>query len=124
MARMPGTEKFVVIFQAPVPVGHRVELAWYDIVDAGFFGGTNRQTRPHEPVVTDLDTGVVYLSDRLLDTGGAKAPHTPLQVSGDLSTIAKPVKRLRGIVRACRVVTIRSFGDIDLQTELTIEPQD
>ena len=122
-ARMPGTEKFVVIFQAPVPVGHRVELVWYDLHDAGFFGGTNRKTRPHEPVVTDLDTGIVYLSDRLLFSLGSKSPDTPLEVSEGLSESAKPVKHLRGIVRACRVVTIRSFADIDLQTELTIEPQ-
>lgn len=119
---MPGTEKFVVIFQAPIPVGHRVELEWYDMHDAGFFG-TNRKPRPHEPVVTDLDTGVVYMSDRLLFTSGVKAPHTPLEVGERLSEDAKPVKRVQGIVRACRVVTIRSFGDIDLQTELTVEPQ-
>ncbi|MDC0668051.1 hypothetical protein [Nannocystis radixulma] len=116
-------QKFVVIFQAPVPVGHRVELTWYDLVDAGFFGGTNRKTRPHEPVVTDLDTGIVYLSDRVLDTPGMKSPDTPYGVSDAISKIATQVKSVRGIVRACRVVTIRSFAEIDLQTELTIEPQ-
>ncbi|MBZ5714913.1 hypothetical protein [Nannocystis pusilla] len=116
-------QKFVVIFQAPVPVGHRVELTWYDIVDAGFFGGANRKPRPHEPVITDLDTGIVYLSDRVLDTHGSKSPDTPVALSDAVSGLAERVKSVRGIVRACRVITVRSFADIDLQTELTVEPQ-
>ncbi|WAS96216.1 hypothetical protein [Nannocystis punicea] len=115
-------DKFVVIFQAPVPVGHRVELVWYEIEVSGLFGAS-RKPRPHEPVVTDLDTGVVYVSDRVLETPGMKAPDEPLAVSDGLARVAKPVRRVRGIVRACRVVTIRSFSDIDVQTELTIAPE-
>lgn len=115
-------EKFVVIFQAPIPLGHRVELVWYDVVESGLFSDS-RKTRPHEPVVTDLDTGIVYLSDRVLDAPGIKSPDKPLAVSEGIVEGAQAVRRLRGIVRACRVITIRRFSEIDLQTELTISPE-
>ncbi|SFE09344.1 hypothetical protein SAMN02745121_02996 [Nannocystis exedens] len=115
-------QKFVVLFQAPVPVGHRVELVWYEIVTAGMFG-QSRKARPHEPVVTDLDTGVVYVSDRVLETAGAKLPHEPFEVSDRPPGYAEVARRVRGIVRGCRVITIRSFSDIDVQTELTIVPE-
>ena len=115
-------QKYVVIFQAPIPVGHRVELVWYEIVVAGLFG-KSRNERPHEPVITDLDTGIVYVSDRLFVTAGMKRPKEPLEVSEQLDAGAKEVRRVRGVVRGCRVVTIRSFSDADLQTELTIAPE-
>jgi NAD(P)H-hydrate repair Nnr-like enzyme with NAD(P)H-hydrate epimerase domain len=119
---MRRMQKYVVIFQAPIPVGHRVELVWYEVVVDGLFG-TSRKERPHEPVITDLDTGIVYVSDRLLVTPGMKRPKEPLEVSDGLDGDAKEVRRVRGVVRACRVVTIRSFSDVDLQTELTIAPE-
>ena len=115
-------KKYVVIFQAPIPVGHRVELVWYDVVTSGLFG-ESRKERPHEPVIADLDTGVVYVSDRLLAHPGMKRPHEPFDVSEKLTEDAREVRRVRGVVRGCRVITIRSFSDIDVQTELTIAPE-
>lgn len=121
-ATIRGMQKIVVIYQAAVPVGHRVEVVWYQRVTGGLFG-ESRQDRPHEPVITDLDTGIVYLSDRLLITPGFKRPKEPFDVSEGLSSESREVRRLRGVVRACRVITIRSFADVELQTELTVAPE-
>lgn len=121
-ATMRRMQKHVVIFQAPVPVGHRVELVWYDVVVDGLFG-TSRRERPHEPVITDLDTGIVYVSDRLFVTPGVKRAKEPIEVSEELNKDAKEVKRVRGVVRRCRVITVLSFSDFELQTELTIAPE-
>lgn len=113
-------EKYILVTLAPIPVGHRVQILWYEIVESGLFS-TSRVMRPHEPIVIDQNTSVVYCSDRSFSRGNTKAPNEPFEVSEALAHGAQLARRVEGTVRACRVITIRTFSDIDVQTELTVE---
>lgn len=113
-------ETLTLLFAAPIPVGHRVEVRWYAVTTAGLFSRSH-QERAHEPVVTDLDTGVEYLSDFVLQGPGIKHANQPVALD-PARRIGEEVRVLRGRVRGCRVVTVRAFSEIDLQTYLVVEP--
>lgn len=117
-------EEVVVVYQAPVPVGHRVEIRWYQQTKEGLFGGKKTKERPFEPVIKDLDTGIEYLTDFLpgANTGG-KLPDIPLRVDLDALKTGEVTRTLVGRVVSCQVVTIRGFSDYDVQTHLMIEPE-
>ncbi len=110
-----------VVYSAPIPVGHRVEVTWYGESSCKLFGGSKTTVREYEPIIRDLDTGVEYASDFVYGTGSSKKPDTPLEVSAEVQ--AEEIESVRGRVVACRVVTLRGFSDYDVQTELTIEPE-
>lgn len=112
--------ELVVVYAVALPVGHRVEVRWYSQVSGRLFGGTTETPREHEPVIVDLDTGVEYASDHTYTGGGAKYFGTPLELSPTIT--AEPTRVLRGVVRACRVIQIRRFSELDVQTHLWIEP--
>lgn len=114
-------EQVILLFAAPIPLGHRVEVRWYALSKSGLFG-SSRQERVHEPVLTDLDTGVEYLSDFVLQGPGVKRPNQPLALD-PARKIGEEARVLRGRVTSCRVVTVRVFSEIDLQTHLEIEPE-
>lgn len=111
----------LVLYAAPIPVGHRVELRWYTQVSSGLFGGNKETAREFEPVVIDLETGIEYASDHAYTGGGVKRPDEPVELSPVVT--AEPSAVLRGTVRACRVIHVRRFSDLDVQTYLTIEPE-
>ncbi len=112
--------ELVVLYAVALPVGHRVEVRWYSQVASRLFGGTSETAREHEPVIVDLDTGVEYASDHAYAGGGAKAPDTPLALAETIPTA--PTRVLRGVVRRCRVIHVRRFAELDVQTHLAIEP--
>ncbi len=114
-----AVHKIDVVYPAPVPVGHRVRITWYEIETRGFFGG--KESKAHEPWIIDLDTGVEYLSDRLVGRSGAKFPDQPVDVADDAKTSATAVRTLEGRVTRCRVVSVRSFSEFDVQTHLLVE---
>jgi hypothetical protein len=114
---VPLTELDVMLV-APVPVGHRVRVTFYVTERRGLFGGS-REELPHEPVVQDLDSGVVYCSERPFVHENVKRPYVPLAVE---STPRGTVDRVvEGVVRGCRVLTVRGFSEIDVQTRLLVE---
>ncbi len=115
-------EHLVVLFAAAIPVGHRVEVTWYAPARNGLFSGAQRENRPAEPVIADLDTGVEYLSDFPIPSAGTKAPRSPVELQPE-KRLSEPARVLRGVVRVCRVVTVRRFSEIDLQTHLSVEPE-
>lgn len=110
----------VVLYAAPIPVGHRVEIRWYVQVSSRLFGGDKETPRDAEPVIVDLDTGIEFASDHAYTSGGMKRPDEPV----DLSTTptGEPSTILRGTVRTCRVIHVRRFSELDVQTYLSIEP--
>ena len=113
-------EELVVLYAVPIPVGHRVEVRWYAQVSSRLFGGTAETPREHEPQIVDLDTGIEYASDHAYAGGEGKRPDTPLELAPTIT--AAPGRVLRGVVRACRVIHVRRFSELDVQTYLTIEP--
>ena len=110
----------VVNLVAPIPVGHRVRLTYYVHERPGLFSSTSVEL-PHEPVVEDLDSGVIYCSDRPYSGSGVKRPRVPYEV--DLTATGVVAQTVEGVVRACRVLTVRSFSEVDVQTHLTIAEQ-
>ena len=67
-------ETFEILFAVPVPVGHRVELRWYEAPTGGFFGN-KAEVRPHEPQVIDLDTGVTHAPGWMYASTPSPAAH-------------------------------------------------
>ncbi len=115
------TRDVLILYAAAIPVGHRVEVRWYTQVSSKLFGGTESTSRDHEPVIVDLDTGIEYASDHAYTGGGAKRPDEPIELSEGVT--GEPSGVLRGTVRACRVIHVRRFSELDVQTYLTIEPE-
>jgi hypothetical protein len=103
---------------APIPVGHRVRVTFFTLQSRGMFG-SSREELSHEPQIEDLNTGILYCSERPFEHHGGKFPRKPLP-TGDAPT-AEVHKVVEGVVRSCRVVTIRGFAEVDVQTRLVIE---
>ena len=114
-------EHVVVMYQAPIPIGHQVEIVWYEIIETGMLGGKKARSWPHEPLITDINTGVEYASERWLTSAGVKHAGRPVEISDELADGARVLQRLKGVVRKCRVITVRGH-DYDVQTALSIEP--
>jgi hypothetical protein len=113
----------VVVFAAPVPVGHRVEITWYEAVSRGLVPSQERvDEREHQPVLRDLDTGVEYATDWFVGASRRKRPDAPYEVGDGARAELREQRRVEGIVRRCRVVTIRGYPDYDVQTHLVLEP--
>lgn len=103
---------------APIPIGHRVRITLYVIETRGLFG-TSRKELPHEPVIQDLDTGVIYASDRVYASASIKYPDRPVEIQRE--PVGTVVRVIEGVVAACRVITVRSFSGADVQTHLVVE---
>lgn len=117
-------EHVVAVYVAPIPVGHRVEITWTEEVRRGLVPGQDRTDgRPHQPVIVDLDTGVVYLSDWAVGASRRKGPDQPYEVGAGTLSDHRVGRVLRGVVRACRVITVRGFPQLDVQTHLEVEPE-
>jgi hypothetical protein len=114
-------ELVVVMYQAPIPIGHHVEIVWYEIIETGLLG-KKAKSWPHEPLITDNNTGIEYASERWLASSGVKHGSRPVEVGDELMAGARVLQRLKGVVRKCRVVTVRGH-EYDVQTSLTIEPE-
>lgn len=114
--------KLVVVAVAPVPVGHRVRVGWYRRVEPGLAGQTRVEERPHQPRITDLDTGVVYDTDWAFGHGGRSAPDSPQAVEEEPLEGYEIAREIEATVRACRVVTVRTGRVLDVQTHLVLDP--
>lgn len=114
--------EIVVVLVAPVPVGHRVEVVWYEEVSRGLVPGQERvDDREHQPLITDLDTGVAYGSDWVWGVSRRRRPDVPYEIGGRPRSELRVQKKVTGMVRACRMVTIRGYPELEVQTHLTIE---
>jgi hypothetical protein len=103
---------------APVPVGHRVRITFFQLVGRGLFG-RGVQDLPHEPLIEDLDTGVSYASERPFPHPSVKEARVPLPI--EASPSAEVDRVVTGVVRSCRVTTVRGFAEVDVQTVPIVE---
>ena len=111
---------FELTILAPIPLGHRVRLTWYRMTNTGLFGGTSTEEHPHEPEVEDLDTGVIYCSQQHFEHSAALHRGRPLEIAPTVR--GEVAETLEGVVRGCRVFTIRGWGEVEIQTRLVVEP--
>ena len=96
-------------FLAPIPVGHRVELEYFEY-EAGVVKPTMRIDKKH-PVVVDLETGIRWHGPRHSGPSFARDPGQ----QHARSEIARVV--------ACDVQTYGSDA-IGLRTRLTLDPEE
>lgn len=119
---------YELLFAAPIPVGHRVELIWHrEPAEKAFFSSKRSfgPAIPSKPVVRDLDTGIVYgpLDHFMTKTSGYSTDEVrPLseEVVGGLPVAGA----LTGRVVTCRVLSQQGYqqGVSVIQTTLGIEP--
>jgi len=125
--------KIEVLGAIPIPVGHRVSVRWYHKKNKGLFGGEHDESHPTEPIIDDLDTGIVYAFDWLYDATAGAVPagwipsHAlPLHYSEGLSKGIEEQRVVVGRITACRIFTAiqggSNAGTCLTQTELTILP--
>jgi len=88
--------KVKIHFGVAIPVGHQVDVQWPEM------GGG-----PHQPVVKDLDTGVVWAPAWACENGEL-LPRRALQ-------------QVRGVVQACLMVQEPGNDSFDTVTWLTID---
>ena len=96
-----------------------MRITWYATTSTGLFGGSSTQEWPHEPLIEDLDTGIVYCSQHVLEHSPGKRPDVPMALEERL--IGEAQRTIEGVVKACRVITVRGYSDPDLQTRLLVE---
>lgn len=111
-----------LLYPAVIPVGHRVEIRWYEAPVGGFWG-SKPVVVDHEPLVRDLDTGVVYAPGWLFAESTGVRPNRAQEVRREPRTDAREVRALTGTVKSCRVLAWNGGdGSCLLQTTLTIDP--
>ncbi len=113
--------RIVVVQVAPVPVGHRVEVVWYEEVSRGLAGQERVDDRPHQPLIRDLDTGVEYVTDWTLGTSRRRRPDAPYETGEGPRADLRVQRRVTGVVRRCQLVTIRGFPELEVQTHLEVD---
>lgn len=114
MSPPTGTYTFCALVCAPIPLGHRAEVAWLEKAASG--RGRSAERFAH---VSDLDTGISYGEMGCFDDAQAVRQGVkplPLAVRPDL-TVAE---RVRGRVLACQVATM-GFSQKFIQTTLVLE---
>jgi hypothetical protein len=124
-------QTFELLFVAPIPVGHRVELVWHGEPEPGWISSNIKKGSapiPSKPVLRDLDTGIIYGPlDHFLEQ------RTGYKISDVRPVEPRPLEQLgvhasvRGRVVECRVLTEQGIGTSSsvqiIQTSLTIEEE-
>ena len=113
----------VCLYAAPIPVGHRIDCQWFSIAVDGIFSGAQMYPYPHEPLLRDLDTGIEYSSEKGFERNSAKMPDHPIELTDRALAGAQITHRIIGRVTRCRVVTLRGYKEVDLQTHIDVEPE-
>jgi len=106
----------VVVYAAPIAVGHWVTVRWYRKDSSDYLGA-----KTYEPAIIDHDTGIEWLSDFAHGASGMKSPDTPIAMSKDANGGFEIDREIVGRVTACRVVHVRAYSQLDVQTHLEIE---
>ena len=118
--------KVNIVTVLPLPVGRRVSVRWYRKKSKGLIYGEDIESHPNEPLIEDLETGVVYAFDWLYDaTSGKDARRDPYSFNDAFIHGVEEERAVIGRVAACRVFTIIDPGTSvrTMQTELTITPE-
>ncbi len=102
---------FDLLFAAPIPVGHRVELIWRGEPTAEYKGILGKPTigsgpaDRSKPTVRDLDTGIIYgpLDHYLTQTVKHRNHVRPIEAEPNAAL--EPAGHFIGRVLACRVLS-------------------
>lgn len=106
---------------APIPVGHRVELHFYER-DLGFFS-FNFCEQTDMPLVCDLDTGIDYAPAWLFKHEPREMLEKDARRVLELSPSVKPTRSITGRVIACRIISGFEGADWTIFTYLTLQEE-
>lgn len=126
--------KIEILGPIPIPVGHRVSVRWFHRKNKGLFGGVTEESHPTQPLIEDLDTGIVHSFDWLYDfaeavveEGGNPARAWPSRISESFGNGIEEQRSVVGRVTACRLCTsilgADTSGTVLTQTHLTLAPE-
>jgi len=118
--------KVNLVTAIPLPVGRRVSVRWYRRKSKGLIYGEDVETHPNEPLIEDLETGIVYAFDwQYAATAGKDGNRDPYSFSDGFDKGVEEERAVTGRVAACRIFTIINVGTSvrSVQTELTITPE-
>ena len=123
------TRRVHLIGPVPIPVGHRVEITWYqeEETTTGLLGGDKTKVTPIEtPVVVDVETGVRYGLLAHFDEGSAYRGGQINIQEHRLRDSLVSTEHLVGKVTACSIAQIRfeGRGYEQSETELTLDIAD
>jgi len=115
-----STRTFTVVHVAPVPVGHRVEIRFFE-AGRGLFSKAPKVARD-APLITDLDTGVVYGSHwhYVKSAGIASSAFDPDTPPADVRPDLVTAEVVTGRVVSCRLVTVMGGTTWRVQTTLDV----
>jgi hypothetical protein len=113
-----------VLYHAPIPIGHRVEIQFFKDMSAG--DQPAAQTVIAEtPIITDLDSGVTYSAMAHHDHAGKLRDWlgTPFPERLDPQQNVFFAERVTGRVLGCRIITDpRTPGTMEVMTQLKVAP--
>lgn len=102
----------------PIPVGHRVEVRMFEVA-TGLLG-RGRESRPQQPWIVDLNTGIVYGHGWQYTNLDMLTPWVPVQLNPEVRGDLNEIWRVTAVVDACRVVWL-SLGSVHFpQTTLVL----
>ena len=113
-----------VLYHAPIPVGHRVEIQFFKDMSAGP-SPSDHQIISETPIITDLDTGVAYSSFAHYDHAGQLRDWLRSPFPERLEPQPKVffAERVTGRVLGCRIITDpRTPGKVEVMTQLRVAP--
>ncbi len=120
-----SSRRVTLIGAIPIPVGHEVEVTWYEVEErkVALFGSDTTETKSiSAPIVVDQSTGIRYsMYEHFAHAGGYGEGKVNLERHA-LRTDLTPVERLFGRVIACSIVDVRfeGRGEGQFETELEI----
>jgi len=119
--------KLNVVATIAIPVGHRVVIRWHHRTSAGLIYGKNEHEEPNEPVIEDLETGIAYAFNWVLD-GERPSTFDPFVYKEGFAEGVREIRSVTGRVTGCRIITSpdvgQARGHVMIQTELTIAEED
>lgn len=121
--RTTEVQTIQVLYSAPIPVGHRVEVDFFKHSPGGP-SAAEFTVLVDKPIITDVDTGVVYAALSHYDHAGELRAwlQTPFPERLEPQQDVYFADRLTGTVTACRVITdARTPGKTEVMTQLRVE---
>ncbi len=118
-------ETYQLLFAAPIPVGHRVELRWYEHEVVGLLSGRRFERDAYRPLVKDLDTGISYGDFDLFHHGSvlSLSQDQPTSLTDEPHPKHRLADSVVGRVVSCRVASHMTREWSKVQTTLHVEPE-
>lgn len=123
-ARVTPIRTVQVLYHAPIPIGHRVEVQFFKDMSGGDAPAQHKVIR-ETPIITDLDTGIVYSALAHHDHAGKLRDWLDVPFPDRLEPRPNVffAERITGRVLGCRIITEpRNPGTMEVMTQIRVAP--